>query len=63
MNRYQKKVSKEIKGLVKRDKFGRLTYKQARKIWRMSQLWLWCSPRGRWERVNAELLRICGLLS
>jgi hypothetical protein len=44
MNRYQKKVSKEIKALVKRDKFGRLTYKNARKIWQWAKRWNWCSP-------------------
>lgn len=44
MNRYQKKASREIKDLVKRDKFGRLTYKQARKIWQWAKRWNWCSP-------------------
>lgn len=44
MNRYQKKVSREIKALVKRDKFGRLTYKQARKIWQWAKRWNRFSP-------------------
>jgi hypothetical protein len=33
MNRYQRQKSKEIKQMVKRDKFGRVTYKQARRVW------------------------------
>lgn len=44
MNRYQRKVSKEIKALMKRDKFGRLTYKQARKIWQYIKQYQWDTP-------------------
>ena len=44
MNRYQKQVSKEIKTIMKWDRFGRMTYKQARKIWQRKKRWSWCSP-------------------
>ena len=37
MNKYQKRKSREIKALMRRDKFGRLTYKEARKVWQFGK--------------------------
>ena len=44
MNKYQKRKSREIKALMRRDKWGRLSYKDARKIWNFAKRFQWCSP-------------------
>lgn len=44
MNRYQRQRSKEIKQIMKRDKFGRMKYSEARRIWRIYKVFAWCSP-------------------
>ena len=39
MNRYQKRKSIEIKAIQRRgDKFGRLSYKEAKKAWQFAKL-------------------------
>ena len=58
MNKYQKRVSREIKALMRRDKFGRLSYKDAKKVWQFGKRFnnfrpcedcdvLWCEKVGR----------------
>jgi hypothetical protein len=37
MNKYQKRKSREIKALVRRDKWGRLSYKYAKKVWQFGK--------------------------
>ena len=37
MNKYQKRKSREIKALMRRDKFGRLSYKDAKKVWQFGK--------------------------
>ena len=44
MNKWQKKKSREIKALVRHDKFGRLSYKDARRIWRFAYRFPCFSP-------------------
>ena len=45
MNKYQKKKSREIKAFQKwHDRFGRLTYKKAKRIWRFSKQFNAFSP-------------------
>lgn len=44
MNRYQKQRSKEIKQIMKRDKFGRMKYTQARRVWNWTRRFSWCRP-------------------
>lgn len=50
MNRYQRKQSKRIKRITKIDKFGRMTYKQARKLMREGVTIY--SINGKWYRTN-----------
>ena len=38
MNKYQRQRSKEIKALMVKDKFGRITYAQARRKWNFLRL-------------------------
>ena len=38
MNKYQKRKSREIKAIMRRDKFGRLGYKDAKKAWQFAKL-------------------------
>lgn len=44
MNKYQKRKSREIKALMRRDRFGRLTYKDARKVWQFGKRFNAFSP-------------------
>ena len=44
MNKYQKKKSREIKALMRRDKWGRLSYKDARKVWQFGKKFRTFSP-------------------
>lgn len=44
MNRYQRQKSKEIKQIMKRDKFGTMTYNEAKRLWKMCRYWVWCKP-------------------
>lgn len=44
MNRYQRQKSNEIKKIMKRDKFGRMTYKEANKMWNWCRRFRWCKP-------------------
>ena len=37
MNKYQRKKSKEIKTLMRKDKWDRLSYKDAKKIWQFGK--------------------------
>ena len=39
MNKYQKQKSREIKALMRSDKWGRMTYKEARRKWRFLYTW------------------------
>ena len=44
MNKYNKRRSKEIKQLMKADRSGKTTYKQARRAWSWAKRFMWCSP-------------------
>lgn len=44
MNKYNKKRSREIKQLMKADRSGSPTYKQARRAWSWARRFAWCSP-------------------
>lgn len=37
MNKYQKRKSAEIKAIMRKDKFGRISYKDARKVWQFEK--------------------------
>lgn len=44
MNKYQRQRSKEIKEIMAKDKFGRTTYAQARRVWNFLRRVRWGSP-------------------
>ena len=44
MNKYQRQRSKEIKAMMAQDRFGRATYRQARRAWNFLRRIRWCSP-------------------
>jgi hypothetical protein len=44
MNRYQRQRSKEIKDLIRHNKWGDMTYPAARRIWNFAHRVRWCTP-------------------
>lgn len=44
MNKYQKRKSREIKAIMRRDKFGRLSYKEAKRAWTFAKRFLLFYP-------------------
>ena len=44
MNKYQKKKSREIKAIMRRDKWGRLSYKDAKVVWKFGKRFNAFSP-------------------
>ena len=44
MNKYQRRGAREIKALMRRDKIGRLSYKDARKIWQFGRRFIVVCP-------------------
>lgn len=54
MNKFQKQKSREIKALMKIDKFGRVTYRQARRAWSFNVRYNFFYPCEDCGRVHCE---------
>lgn len=49
MNKFNRIESKKIKAIVRSDPFGRITYKQARKLYKSGYIWQWDPPEWKGE--------------
>ena len=52
MNKHDKQKSSEIRAIMRTDKWGRMTYKEARRKWRKGTRVVWFSPDGPWMAFN-----------
>ena len=57
MNKFDKEKSREIRDIMRTDKWGRMTYKEARREWRKGTRVVWFSPEGPWMAFDNN--RLC----
>ena len=57
MNKHNKEKSREIRDIMRTDKWGRMTYKEARRKWRKGTRVVWFSPKGPWMAFDNN--RLC----
>lgn len=58
MNKHNKQKSREIRAIMRTDKWGRMTYREARRYWQNGSRVIWFSPSGLWMNFDNSKLSL-----